>query len=284
MTLRVKFAFLRMSKLIFYKKEIIMQPQISVVIPVYNASEHLVECLESLLKQSYTDFEVICVNDGSTDKSLEVLKLYQNKDSRIKILSQENQGTAKARENGIKNASGSWIAYLDADDYVSSEYLQKLYSHAQKENSDAVFCYYYDVIGDKLKKHKKKIKNIKISGMGKFSYATGACKIIKKDLFAKVCFAEKCNFGEDSSISMQIALQKPKLSILPEYLYFYRRHSASVVLQKSALYKQIPSLLQGYAAIETFCIEQNIFTIQLKKFLYKKMNAQMAEIILGACK
>lgn len=258
------------------------QSKISVIIPVYNASEHLAECLESLLKQTYADFEAICINDGSTDNSSEILNYYQNKDKRIRFFNQENQGTAKAREQGIKNALGEWIVYVDADDYVSKDYLQKLYACAEKEKADAVFCYYYEDVDGKLKKHKKKIKNIKISGLGKFPYVTGACKIIKKDFFNKVIFASNCSFGEDSSISLQIALQKPKISILPEYLYFYRRHSGSVVLQKDKLYRQIPSLLQGYAAVEKFCEKQNIFTPPLKTHLYDQMSAQIKELILEA--
>ncbi len=258
------------------------QSKISVIIPVYNASEHLAECLESLLKQTYADFEAICINDGSTDNSLDILNYYQNKDTRISVFNQENQGTAKAREQGIKNALGRWVAYVDADDYVAADYLQKLYDHAQKEKVDAVYCYYYEDVDGKLKKHKKKIKNIKISEFGKFPYVTGACKIIKKDFFNKVIFASNCCFGEDSSISMQIALQKPKISILPEYLYFYRRHLGSVVLQKDKLYRQIPSLLQGYAAVENFCMKQNIFTSPLKEYLRDKMSTQIRKLILEA--
>lgn len=258
------------------------QSEISVIIPVYNASEHLSECLESLLKQTYADFEAICVNDGSTDNSSEILNYYQNKDKRIKIFNQENQGTAKAREQGIKNACGKWIVYVDADDYVAADYLQKLYDRAQKEKADAVFCYYYEDFEGKLKKHKKKIRNIKISRLGKFPYITGACKIIKKEFFEKVIFASNCSFGEDSSISLQIALQKPKISILPEYLYFYRRHLGSVVLQKNNIYCQIPSLLQGYAAVENFCMKQNIFTPPLKEYLRDKMSTQIRKLILEA--
>ena len=192
------------------------QPKISVIIPVYNASEHLAECLESLLKQTYAAFEAICINDGSKDDSLEILTSYQNKDSRIRIINQENQGTAKAREKGIKEAHGEWIAYLDADDYVTADYLQKLYACAQKENADAVFCYYYEDRRGWLTEHKKKVKTIKIRAFGKIPYITGACKIIRKKLFQKVCFAENCSFGEDSSISLQIALQRPKIAVLKD--------------------------------------------------------------------
>lgn len=258
------------------------QSKISVIIPVYNASEHLAECLESLLKQTYADFEAICINDGSTDNSLKILNYYQNKDKRIRVFSQENQGTAKAREQGIKNALGEWVAYVDADDYVSADYLQKLYCHAQKEKADAVFCYYYEDWNGELKKHKKKIKNLKIAGLGKFPYITGPSKIARRELFDDVVFAQSCNFGEDSSISMQIALQKPKISILPEYLYFYRRHPNSTVLQKDNLYRQIPSLLQGYAAVENFCVKQNIFMQPLKDYLRDKMSTQIRKLILEA--
>ncbi len=260
------------------------QSKISVIIPVYNASEHLTECLESLLKQTYTDFEAICINDGSTDNSLEILNYYQNKDKRIRVFNQENQGTATAREQGIKNASGRWVAYVDADDYVSPDYLEKLYICAQKENGDAVFCYYYEDWSGALKKHKKKIKNLKIAGLGKFPYITGASKIARRELFDNVVFAPNCNFGEDSSISMQIALQNPKICILPEYLYFYRQHPNSTVLQKAKIYVRIASLLKGYEAIENYCRSQNRFTREMQKYLYRQLKSRIDNLILEACR
>lgn len=255
------------------------QPQISVIIPVYNASEYLTECLESLLKQTFINFEAICINDGSVDDSLAILQKYQRQDARIKIYSQENQGTSKARELAVSKAKGVWIAYLDADDYLASDYLQKLYDKAQADNSDAVYCYYYEDRKGYLFPHKKKIKTFKISEFGKISYITGACKLIKKKILQKVCFPKNCSFGEDGSVSMQVALQRPKISLLKKYLYFYRRHNGSTIMSQKDVYKNLAQLLQAYRAAELFAKKENIFTPEVKKFLYQKMEKQIIQEI-----
>ncbi len=258
--------------------------QISVIIPVYNTSEYIKECLDSILQQTYSNFEVICVDDGSDDNSLSILRQYQEKDSRIKVYSQDNQGTAKAREKAIKEAKGEWIAYIDSDDYVSEDYLKKLYECAQAEKADEVFCYYYEDIEGKLKKHKKKIRYLKISKIGKYPYATGACCLIKKTFFDKIQFPKNCCYGEDSSISTQIALQRPSIAIIPEYLYFYRRHKKSVVLNKTSVYKQIASILSGYEAIENFCKSQHGIGEKAKPYIHKQIQKRVQEIIEGESK
>lgn len=100
-----------------------METKISVIIPVYNAEKYLAETLDSVLNQTFTDFEVIAVNDGSTDNSLNILNEYGNKDSRIKIFSNSNSGVSTARNTGIEKASGEYICFIDADDLIASEYM-----------------------------------------------------------------------------------------------------------------------------------------------------------------
>ena len=91
--------------------------KVSVIIPVYNAEKYLEKCLDSLLKQTFTDMEVICVDDGSTDASLEILKRFQEKDRRIHVLTQENQYAGTARNNGMKIAQGEYLLFLDSVDF-----------------------------------------------------------------------------------------------------------------------------------------------------------------------
>lgn len=99
-------------------------PLFSVIIPVYNASLYIEKCIKSLQSQSFSDFEIIAVNDGSKDNSYELLKSFSEKDNRIKVLNQQNQGVSATRNNGIKEATGEWIVFVDSDDWVSSHYLQ----------------------------------------------------------------------------------------------------------------------------------------------------------------
>ena len=100
--------------------------KVSVIIPVYNAEPYLEECLESICNQTLKSIEIICVNDGSTDKSLNVLNKFANQDSRIRIINQENRGQSQARNVGIRQAQGKYIYFLDSDDYLSVEALETL--------------------------------------------------------------------------------------------------------------------------------------------------------------
>ena len=93
-------------------------PKFSIIIPVYNVEKYLVECLESIVNQSFKDFEVICVNDGSTDNSLEILQKYAENDERFKVLNQENQGQGIARNNALNIANGEYILFVDPDDFI----------------------------------------------------------------------------------------------------------------------------------------------------------------------
>ena len=114
--------------------------KVSVIIPVYNVEKYLRECLDSVINQTLSDIEIICVNDGSTDNSLAILEEYAQKDTRIKIISKRNEGAGKARQAAIKKASGEYLAFLDGDDYYKSDFVEKMYASAKKNNSDITIC------------------------------------------------------------------------------------------------------------------------------------------------
>lgn len=108
--------------------------KISVIVPVYNVEKYLPECLDSIIKQTLKDIEIICINDGSPDNSLEILKRYSEKDSRIKIIDKKNEGVGKARNDGIRAATGEFIAFMDSDDYYPSDNVLEILYNAAKEN------------------------------------------------------------------------------------------------------------------------------------------------------
>ncbi len=113
--------------------------KITIIIPVYNNSKYLSKCLTSVINQTLKEIEIICVNDGSTDNSLEILEKYANIDNRIKIITQKNSGAGLARNKGIKNAIGEYIAFLDSDDYyLDTDVLESLYENAKK--NDVLIC------------------------------------------------------------------------------------------------------------------------------------------------
>ncbi len=124
---------------------------ISIIMPVYNVAKYLEECINSVLKQTYTDFELLCINDASTDATLEILQKFQTKDSRIKILSNaERQGAAYSRNRGMKEATGQFLAFLDGDDIYDEDMYNTAYHVAVENNADIVMYEYRHVASDRI--------------------------------------------------------------------------------------------------------------------------------------
>lgn len=128
---------------------------ISVIVPVFNAEKTLYTCISSLKEQTFTDLEIILVNDGSTDSSMKVCDELVRKDTRISVYHVENGGPARARNIGLEHASGEYIGFVDADDFVSKHMYQTLFKAAQKDNADIVLCSYCEING----KNKRDIKH-----------------------------------------------------------------------------------------------------------------------------
>ena len=129
-----------------------MNVKVSVIIPVYNCEKYIEECIESLINQTLQECEFIFVNDGSKDKSEEIIKKYADKDERITLINQKNSGVSVARNVGIKKAVGEYIGFVDADDYVESDYYEKLYNTAKNNNCSIVVCNWKSQINGKENK------------------------------------------------------------------------------------------------------------------------------------
>ena len=112
---------------------------ISIIVPVYNVEAYLPQCLDSLINQTYRDLEIVCVNDGSTDKSLKILKQYQAKDNRILVIDQQNKGLSGARNTGITQATGEWLMFVDSDDWIDQECCKRL---MEVVNPDLDLCFF----------------------------------------------------------------------------------------------------------------------------------------------
>lgn len=115
---------------------------ISVIIPVYNTAKYLPRCLDSILKNTYKNLEIICIDDGSTDESLAILHTYADRDKRVKVVTQTNGGVSSARNQGLNLASGFFISFVDSDDWVHHQYFEALVSVQEKTNAQIVNCGY----------------------------------------------------------------------------------------------------------------------------------------------
>ena len=119
-------------------EKVMIMVRISVIIPVYNVENYLNECLDSVLNQTFEDFEVICINDGSTDSSLDILRTYEKMDSRVRIISQENKGAGASRNIALKKACGEYVYFMDSDDYLKLTAFEELMERYYDKNPDFI--------------------------------------------------------------------------------------------------------------------------------------------------
>ncbi len=122
---------------------------ISIIIPVYNSEKYLEKCLDSVLAQTFTEFEVLLINDGSTDSSGKICDEYAQKDSRVKVFHQENKGVSAARNLGLDKATGEWICFVDSDDYLDTNYLKALFDSVKKNKSVDLVIQGFKKVGKK---------------------------------------------------------------------------------------------------------------------------------------
>ena len=127
---------------------------ISIIVPIYNAEKYLSRCIDSIRRQSYNNYEVILINDGSTDDSEKICLAYEREDSRVRYIRQENAGVAAARNYGIKNARGKYVALLDNDDYFNYDFLKQIMVH-DEQNADILLFQYINVTGEHTKKQEQ---------------------------------------------------------------------------------------------------------------------------------
>ena len=123
--------------------------EVSVVVPIYNAGKKLEKCIKSILNQTFTNFELILVNDGSTDNSINICKKYELKDNRVRVIDKKNEGSIATRNRGVMEASGDYIMFVDADDYIATTAIEKLYIDAKDKDLDIIVCNTYKVLGDR---------------------------------------------------------------------------------------------------------------------------------------
>ncbi len=210
--------------------------KVSVIIPVYNVEKYLKECLDSVINQTLKDIEIICINDGSTDNSLTILEEYAAKDSRIKLINQENQGVGTARNNGIEKSSAPYIMFLDSDDYFMPQTCQKAYETIIENNSDIGIFGNYKLLEQNIINEYENWQKATLEIAQENNYADFQVylwdKIYKKEFLNKynLRIIKNLKTSEDVIFSWLCNFKKPKYCIISSPLYVYRagrEHSAT---------------------------------------------------------
>ncbi len=205
-------------------------PKVSVIIPVYNTENYLRKCLDSVCNQTLKDIEIICINDCSTDSSLELLRGYASKDSRIKIIDfKENKGAAVARNTGIDEAQGEYLGFIDSDDYVDINFYENLYKKAYETRSEVIKGSDMIIVhtdGTKeVDKQNERIKKNKINFWSQYTTAIYQREFILKN---NIRFPIGLLVGEDPVFAIKCAFLSNKIDIINNAQYYYIRRDGSL--------------------------------------------------------
>jgi glycosyltransferase involved in cell wall biosynthesis len=224
-------------------------PKISIIIPVYNSELFIRRCLNSVIEQTFTDFEVILINDNSSDNSPAICNGYANKDNRIKVIHNSvNQGSSLSRKIGIDNVSGEYIQFIDSDDWIEKDMLNRLYSAAISNNYDIVWSDFYD---NDFNYQEEEADNIEKIDMYKRlldyrSKLTSSLwtKFIKKDILSEINFFKAMQW-EDLVITVQLINKSTKIKHLSEALYHHVNNLNSITQSKERKIKGLTDIIEN---------------------------------------
>lgn len=213
-----------------------MNPLISIIIPVYKVEKYLPKCIESILSQTFTNFELLLIDDGSPDNSGKICDKYQKKDSRIKVFHQSNKGVSAARNLGLNKANGEWIAFCDSDDWVEIDWLESYTNIILNNNFDIIFQGYISE-----NKNKSSTHYLKNSSQGYLDaiyllekedlLGWTCCKILKRSIIQqhRIQFEESLSLSEDLLFTLKFCIYANSLFVLPLAKYHYVSHSDSLI-------------------------------------------------------
>lgn len=199
--------------------------KVSIVIPIYNAINYIDKCIGSLLNQDYKNIEIVLVNDGSTDNTINILEKYQKKyPDKIKVINQNNSGQSSARNKGLKDATGYFVTFVDQDDYVKKDFISNMVEGIKKSD---ILISGYNRIGEEEKLYQENIP--KICDWSKFKYCATWGKLYKKSFLEKnnIIF-EKCKIGEDVIFLMQALSHTKNVEVISYAGYNNYRNTTSI--------------------------------------------------------
>lgn len=245
-------------------------PKVSVIVPVYKAEAYLNRCVDSLLAQTFEDFEILLIDDGSPDRSGEICDEYARKDPRVRVVHKENGGVSSARQCGLDNARGEYVIHADPDDWTEPEMLEAMYRKAKEENADMVICDFYVDFYNRTSLHRltlsKRCDDIFLNNL--FLYSNGGCwnKLVKRSCFRKygVAFPKDLFLSEDFFVTVSLLANSIKVVHLGRAFYHYtkginsesltRKPMEQLIKQKQRLNELLKNRFKGkvYSKIDLY--------------------------------
>jgi len=252
-------------------------PKVSIIVPVYNVERYLRECLDSLIKQTLPDIEIICINDGSTDDSLEILKMYVQRDVRIKIINKKNTGYGHSMNKGLHEASGIYIGIVESDDFVEPDMFEQLYSVAIKSEAEIVKSNYIEYRNGKnyfveLLKGMEYQKNISLNLFQNIFYKQPAIwsAIYKKSFLLEnnIWFNETPGASyQDTAFNFKVLACVKQIFLLKEAFLHYRTDNANSSVKSSA---KVFCVCDEYNEINRF-LDQNSILKERYQYLVETL-------------
>ena len=266
--------------------------KVSVIIPAYNIEGYICDCLQSVRNQSLSDIEIIVINDGSVDKTAEIVEIFAKHDLRIKLINQENQRVGAARNNGVTSAKGEYIVFVDGDDELENTAIEELYKTISSNGVDVAVFGASNFINNECKAGSYSVEKIPNNLKNKILYpeqiqknlfkfpVLSMCKIYKKSFLEKnnIKF-QKVRSGEDQIFHINSLLSAEKIYVLNKNLYKYRRNRKNSLTYSKQ--KKDNSPIMNFYAIEEF-LRNNNFS---KNLNYKILNKYFVKCVswLGKC-
>lgn len=251
-------------------------PKISIIVPVYNAEAYIRKCIDSLLSQTFPDFEILLIDDGSPDSSCRICDDYAAIDKRVKVFHKENGGVSSARQMGLEHAAGEYIIHADPDDWVDADMLECLYQEARIMNADIMVCDYNIVeLSGKIKRVNVNLPTDNIICLKKIlsgEIHSSLCnKLVKRSLYFDngISFIHGLNMREDLSVMYKLMYYANKIAYIPKACYYYVQTGVGYTSQKMSLPHQ-KNAIQLIDDMEKFFNKHKASDIVLEGFRYFK--------------
>lgn len=218
-----------------------MRTRLSIVVPVYNVEEFLPKCIESILAQTYSDFELIMVNDGSKDRSGEICDVYAKKDARIQVIHQRNKGVSAARNTALNRIAGEYVGFIDSDDWIEPDMYEQLIHQVEEYKADIAICDTKRVFNNGRSVPFSNCNDLLILSAdeaiqllleGKVFAGFLVNRVYKRELFGELRFNENIFMAEDLLMNFFLFQQSKKIIYYPVCKYFYRQVDKAMNLNK----------------------------------------------------
>lgn len=257
-----------------------MKPLVSIIIPVYNSEMYIEECIRSVISQTYKNIEIIIVNDGSIDKSEEIIKNLMNEDNRIKYITQENSGPSKSRNNGIDNSNGDYIFFVDSDDTVDNNYIEYMLNEIINKKKDIVCCGYTDI----SKYGTCKVDDFKNEdNLNKENFLQMACngtagvlwsKIFKKDIIINnnIRLNEEIFMCEDLIFVLEYISKCKSFGVIDDSLYNYNRLNDSSISSKISI-NYLNNHIRVCKNIDNILKASNLSDLQIESIITSRLQS-----------